>query len=130
MRISYWSSDVCSSDLVVGDARRCGEAGFLPDQAADFLGYASGGGDTGLVPRDVQIGFVQRQRLDDVGEAREYLPHLGGHGAIDLEQGADEQQVRSEEPTSELQSLMGIAYSVFCLKKKKSMSSMLTANMK
>src|SRR3546814_2849951 len=107
MRISDWSSDVCSSDL---------------------------------------IGFVQRQRLDDVGEAREYLPHLGGHGAIDLEPGADEQQVgaepprpgarhggadaifarliagggdRSEEHTSELQSLMRISYAVFCLKKKK-----------
>src|SRR3546814_14318202 len=71
---------------------------FRSDQAADFRGYASGGGDAGLVPRDVQIGFVQRQRLDDVGEAREYLPHLGGHGAIDLEPGADEQQVGAEPP--------------------------------
>src|SRR3546814_3331320 len=41
----------------------------------------------------------------------------GEHGASDLTQRALEQ--RSEEHTSELQSLMRISYAVFCLKKKK-----------
>src|SRR3546814_10072802 len=36
-----------------------------------------------------------------------------------LEKAADENRVRSEEHTSELQSLMRISYAVFCLKKKK-----------
>src|SRR3546814_4524390 len=38
-------------------------------------------------------------------------------------QGGDEQCGRSEEHTSELQSLMRISYAVFCLKKKKKQSS-------
>src|SRR3546814_10087637 len=39
--------------------------------------------------------------------------------AIDNEKGQTEQKPRSEEHTSELQSLMRISYAVFCLKKKK-----------
>src|SRR3546814_5773409 len=50
-----------------------------------------------------------RKSVDrDVGEHRFLLPHRGARG--------DE---RSEEHTSELQSLMRISYAVFCLKKKK-----------
>src|SRR3546814_6323682 len=45
-----------------------------------------------------------------------------GVGAVELDQGPGErrvQRLRSEEHTSELQSLMRISYAVFCLKKKK-----------
>src|SRR3546814_15889610 len=45
---------------------------------------------------------------------------LPGHGDGDLHQVADDLlDIRSEEHTSELQSLMRISYAVFCLKKKK-----------
>src|SRR3546814_7734718 len=67
MRISDWSSDVCSSDLVAGDGARALASGELAEDALD----------------DQRLGR------------------------------------RSEEHTSELQSLMRISYAVFCLKKKK-----------
>src|SRR3546814_8698061 len=41
----------------------------------------------------------------------------------DAEQGADDHAARSEEHTSELQSLMRISYAVFCLKKQKTKTS-------
>src|SRR3546814_4660885 len=91
MRISDWSSDVCSSDL---DHDRLDQhlraAGVeLADQFAKLALHIGVGGD------DDRIGaFVAG---DDGGAA-----------------GRD----RSEEHTSELQSLMRISYAVFCLKKK------------
>src|SRR3546814_17504750 len=51
----------------------------------------------------------QRQRFDVVDEGRERQP-----AAVDVRR-----RIRSEEHTSELQSLMRISYAVFCLKKKK-----------
>src|SRR3546814_1519187 len=67
---------------------------------------------------------AEHERLEDDAEQ-----HLGTGGAGTAEQGdraapglqADQEQgeERSEEHTSELQSLMRISYAVFCLKKKK-----------
>src|SRR3546814_8337982 len=54
--------------------------------------------------------FLQGQ-LDDVKASRRELSKVI--------KAVDEEIVRSEEPTSELQSLMRISYAVFCLKKKK-----------
>src|SRR3546814_1647785 len=55
-----------------------------------------------------------RQRGKACGDRGSELGHLGIFGrALDLAAG------RSEEHTSELQSLMRISYAVFCLKKKK-----------
>src|SRR3546814_9761198 len=48
------------------------------------------------------------------GRARLLLRHVGGE---------DERVLRSEEHTSELQSLMRISYAVFCLKKKQRQNS-------
>src|SRR3546814_10280622 len=42
----------------------------------------------------------------------------GGHGRGGVPHGLKRRQIRSEEHTSELQSLMRISYAVFCLKKK------------
>src|SRR3546814_5326548 len=54
-------------------------------------------------------------------KSRESLatPHRLDQGTGNREQGNKEQGLRSEEHTSELQSLMRISYAVFCLKKKK-----------
>src|SRR3546814_3315424 len=96
MRISDWSSDVC---------------------AADHL---------------VDIALDRRRRLLDGAGALEFIELLRVRkllrgGAAFLEDGDHlfefgvelGDRVRSEEHTSELQSLMRISYAVFCLKKKK-----------
>src|SRR3546814_5248967 len=110
MRISDWSSDVCSSDLENRARARRPRARRL--QLRD-------------VPRrkrreDLQ---VERQRpqprsMADLRPRREpRFLHLSraeeGQGA------AHGRDPRSEEHTSELQSLMRISYAVFCLKTKK-----------
>src|SRR3546814_3855092 len=92
MRISDWSSDVCSSDLRVG-----ANAVRFEQAAADRFAAA---GD-----------------LDDaVARGRLPFAHDGvrGGGKSGISKGGG----RSEEHTSELQSLMRISYAVFCLKKK------------
>src|SRR3546814_2838875 len=108
MRISDWSSDVCSSDLVAEPQRR-----------RDTLGLAAGDGAAEHAARGVtaEIGFGQRVgdaahtgRADRRGGERDQrFQHL------DLPLGIA--AGRSEEHTSELQSLMRISYAVFCLKK-------------
>src|SRR3546814_1917416 len=119
MRISDWSSDVCSSDLhgafEIGD--RC---------APCFVG------DQGLVARDAEKQPVPGaipcrcgRRRGGRGDQREggYQTQLDRHAQrILLSQSGDLRAgrfgERSEEHTSELQSLMRISYAVFCLKKK------------
>src|SRR3546814_1694842 len=86
MRISDWSSDVCSSDL------------YLPLRQVQHT-------------RHVQV--VRRNPFDAIGGVDDHRPD----GAN--KDGPDSGRVRSEEHTSELQSLMRISYAVFCLKKKK-----------
>src|SRR3546814_3946210 len=128
MRISDWSSDVCSSDLA--DLVRA--AGF-PTTKGDVLQPATlwfqlGGVDTDALAhlfRDAVDGMlpvseVIRTRLLDLNEQDE-IPIFGGpwinkffhDGMVSIN------VLRSEEHTSELQSLMRISYAVFCLKKKK-----------
>src|SRR3546814_4637332 len=99
MRISDWSSDVCSSDLVNGILTHFGESC-----------QKYGGEQPGLVWKlrlpdyDKKIGV---RFLSLKGPPTMKLLHLPVLAAI-----------RSEEHTSELQSLMRISYAVFCLKKK------------
>src|SRR3546814_6884885 len=100
MRISDWSSDVCSSDL-----RRCCCAGCeqCRDQCLSRKGHepsfseCAGRGKTFVMKRTVAL----RSEPDQQRNLYE-----------------TDRQVRSEEHTSELQSLMRISYDVFCLKKK------------
>src|SRR3546814_5889124 len=93
MRISDWSSDVCSSDRdrhhVVDD--EIGEDDHVAALFGDPLGafLAETGGQILLDRLDLALAFLAPQRN------------------------------RSEEHTSELQSLMRISYAVFCFKKNK-----------
>src|SRR3546814_7895030 len=108
MRIGDWSSDVCSSDLrrrrpVCGSGRQdCAPAAGAPS-------VVSSGGWRGL-GRPVGGGSLR------LGGAGEQLARIEGiaHGLTD-----EDEEARSEEHTSELQSLMRISYAVFCLKNKK-----------
>src|SRR3546814_9181825 len=118
MRISDWSSDVCSSDLA---SHRLQPAVFLvfPLKTDDFFGRDKGepmGLGNGLV------GHLATGHVQPVLQVRV----LGQRAAVALVgQRQDERQRRivegegrSEEHTSELKSLMRISYDVFCLKKK------------
>src|SRR3546814_6781490 len=138
MRISDWSSDVCPSDLeeaaeignrgvdLVGlGAPPCGDVRIERiggRQAAERLGR----GEIDRQPHLDAIGpedVRERRRLRD--EARRQHVRRGvdvvEHRAVDADRGVGARVigVRSEEHTSELQSLMRISYAVFCLKKKK-----------
>src|SRR3546814_7196514 len=93
MRISDWSSDVCSSDLNAAEQRRaCPAVGFRAARYRHQTGQRQQDQQQieGAVRPDARYSFPARQF------GRE----------------------RSEEHTSELQSLMRISYAVFCLKKK------------
>src|SRR3546814_5484165 len=96
MRISDWSSDVCSSDL-----------DHASGGAADADGAGDGRIDAAKVDRT--IGAVERAPVDRFERAIV--------GSID-DRRRRRARNRSEEHTSELQSLMRISYAVFCLKKK------------
>src|SRR3546814_1867952 len=96
MRISDWSSDVCSSDLRPGDPTN---------------------------PGTVQTGAAvfETARSADSGQGGRNPPMEGRNNsrgaAMPASAELQSKLFRSEEHTSELQSLMRISYSVFCLKK-------------
>src|SRR3546814_9125588 len=97
MRISDWSSDVCSSDLDIED-----------------------------VPAGASIGVARHDGGGHLNGESRVRGHIGCVGLIGFRasgqqtsKGDRQQYERSEEHTSELQSLMRISYAVFCLKKKK-----------
>src|SRR3546814_4392077 len=124
MRISDWSSDVCSSDLL--NISRTGKRGLVLDST--------------------RIGQIVRDERKELGLRQDELAAASGVGLrfiVDLERGKATAQIgkvitvlaalgcelpirrpdgiviaRSEEHTSELQSLMRISYAVFCLQKK------------
>src|SRR3546814_9126101 len=68
-----------------------------------------------------EIGFLPGTRVRSVGSAGDGVGEMGRDFIVaELVGGAaDARDHRSEEHTSELQSLMRISYAVFCLKKKK-----------
>src|SRR3546814_1724138 len=133
MRISDWSSDVCSSDLSAlgGEiriaaekiehrvaARRCGRENEARKELRirRLTGLIQGRNLERFAPARFEINAV-RWRIDDTNLGRR---HLVDTSMIFEPKGSDELKFRSEEHTSELQSLMRISYAVFCLKKKKS----------
>src|SRR3546814_7155199 len=131
MRISDWSSDVCSSDLWSIFAAHGLAAELVEDASGDlvpppgsvppaFLCFDEWGEETApvlawwrpseILGPDGQPVMVQCAEGEEGTEQRPtgetYVVRDAGN-------------IRSEEHTSELQSLMRISYAVFCLKKKK-----------
>src|SRR3546814_5947170 len=102
MRISDWSSDVCSSDLLGLGARVFRLPGIYGPGRSPLDRVRAGNAHRVVAPGQV----FSRIHVDDIAS--------GVIAAFDGPSGA-----RSEEHTSELQSLMRISYAVFCLKKKK-----------
>src|SRR3546814_2011709 len=128
--MSDWSSDVCSSDLRRRAAGRDHRA-FALDQAGELLQPEPPRDETrdraGVVDRVIDLAVARVRRDDERRDARTRPPAiaLGRRDMIPpaaiLVEGDDDEHLlpRSEEHTSELQSLMRISYAVFCLKKKK-----------
>src|SRR3546814_10047640 len=132
MRISDWSSDVCSSDLATPLAITLLPGGsvsdwaeeyirtpgrFIPDNLITMPGLEQGPLATlrscNCTDFDLAAARGAGYRLIDDGR--------GGHGRSVTMGGAKSKIMgaagaRSEEHTSELQSLMRISYAVFCLK--------------
>src|SRR3546814_3354356 len=104
MRISDWSSDVCSSDLHMIDFYRPWQA----IREEKFDGLIVTGAPIEQLPFEEVVYWDELRGIFDWSQT-----HV--HGLFALCWGAQ----RSEEHTSELQSLMRISYAVFCLKKKK-----------
>src|SRR3546814_3176770 len=113
MRISDWSSDVCSSDLAAGSEKRGGRPieGRGPHRRH---GRRRGQRCAGARRRRCRHRDGLRHRCGDRKRWRDAAE--GRSGRYRARAPAER---RSEEHTSELQSLMRISYAVFCLKKKK-----------
>src|SRR3546814_3613799 len=134
MRISDWSSDVCSSDLA-GDPRIPGRNVAAAAAAAGHRARPRAGARTGAADR-LRRAPAQQPAGNAVPGARLGVPqperevwsrHWMAEGFAAFEALLQHHPstgefcdgvARSEEHTSELQSLMRISYAVFCLKKK------------
>src|SRR3546814_8654420 len=103
MRISDWSSDVCSSDLLLparaphGSTRKGFRAHFTRCSTTISLTCSE---------RRPPIGFISMRSLKTCAQTMPQAAYSKWNN------------LRSEEHTSELQSLMRTSYAVFCLKKK------------
>src|SRR3546814_6788811 len=121
MRISDWSSDVCSSDLkAFAEAREHARMGTQTLLFVDEIHRFNRAQQDGFLP------YVEDGTVVLVGATTEN-PSFELNAALlsrcqvlilnRLDRDALERLLRSEEHTSELQSLMRISYAVFCLKK-------------
>src|SRR3546814_10459574 len=145
MRISDWSSDVCSSDLSITPYENAGSAAQLryfvastdPINAIQF--YVAAGNMTSgtayLLGMKKSSGGGNSIGVQLSRSSNQSLPHAStdkiewnvedknddgmfDSGTSNTDINILEDGWRSEEHTSELQSLMRISYAVFCLKKK------------
>src|SRR3546814_2385373 len=123
MRISDWSSDVCSSDLPI-------VTGI--DHGLDGLQRGLDRNSPRRLPRDLDRLPVRRDRLDlthqlterhvDLQEDPAVFEYARYHEAGQADRDDAWRQAEIGRATSELQSLMRISYAVFCLKKKNTIS--------
>src|SRR3546814_2561519 len=129
MRISDWSSDVCSSDLLASICRDAFDDPRLELVIADGVDFVSSCAeryDLVLVDSTDPIGPGEVLFSETFyGKAKRCLAPGGilvTQNGVPFLQGEEltstMRAFRSEEHTSELQSLMRISYAVFCLKKK------------
>src|SRR3546814_2133917 len=106
MRISDWSSDVCSSDLAEGGVSQLARK----RERGQIVGINQT--DSARITHPLRERIVCSLRGFEGVAASMYV------GAKYLSRLTSLIEIRSEEHTSELQSLMRISYAVFCLKKK------------
>src|SRR3546814_9475386 len=112
MRISDWSSDVCSSDLHARAAIHRGISVVIGTSGLTAADYDALDAEA----RKAGVGVLAAGNFSLTAALVQHFAliaarHIGHFEVIDYAK-------RSEEHTSELQSLMRISYAVFCLKKK------------
>src|SRR3546814_5979437 len=109
MRISDWSSDVCSSDLssTLSTKAFCGGFKYRPITSAAL---AANSGSVLTHHDRWRCNWMPSLRSARHTASSDTLSAIANEPPSQL-------AMRSEEPTSELQSLMRISYAVFCLKK-------------
>src|SRR3546814_5852652 len=122
MRISDWSSDVCSSDLEL-------EPGTFTQRFRDAQGQESphlrAGAEAQCRSRHLGRRHQGGDRQGPGSRSRRFhvpsllVQHTRNSEGLDRSRLCVWSFLRSEEHTSELQSLMRISYAVFCLKKQK-----------
>src|SRR3546814_4947989 len=108
MRISDWSSDVCSSDLIGGGHAEY-RAGTRHAERQISFGDRRPAATSGRIVADRDAESQRVGRFGDRVGQPQWFADAADHEFV---------PARSEEHTSELQSLMRISYAVFCLKKK------------
>src|SRR3546814_3920656 len=131
MRISDWSSDVCSSDLKGAPknvAPRIGLGESAPAINVEKVTLVYEDGSRIVMPTEPsQITYYAHKTVLQDGRTLADLIGQVPFGPMELGEGRSEtlklnpaqrMKPRSEEHTSELQSLMRTSYAVFCLKKK------------
>src|SRR3546814_6929057 len=118
MRISDWSSDVCSSDL---KAVQYVLVGFQVVVLTLFglIALSKLGSGAAFDPTPIRLSWFNPFEIDSfsalaAGLSLSIFIFWGWDVTLTMNE-----ETRSEEHTSELQSLMRISYAVFCLKKKK-----------
>src|SRR3546814_3764527 len=125
MRISDWSSDVCSSDLgpysgatgYDGLWTQLMHAAENDEVKAIFMPHNSGGGAVDGLEELAEAIYANSARFGGKPIWAMLADH--SHSASYWLASAADKVFRSEEHTSELQSLMRNSYAVLCLKKKK-----------
>src|SRR3546814_3458865 len=130
MRISDWSSDVCSSDLGQVILRVCpvvGEQDGRCSRCRQLILGEAGCRDREVAPqhlreqvlRCLDQGHLVRRPLRKKSHlVAQRLGEERPDNHLDLQIDGPEKRTRSEEHTSELQSLMRLSYAVFCLKQQ------------
>src|SRR3546814_10750509 len=118
MRISDWSSDVCSSDLFDLIEQRLELASF--NEVLDVSTSITYDQEEGRIY--INGKEVRPSELLFIFDRNSYSEELKKFRLTEVV-AESEEAPRSEEHTSELQSLMRISYAVFCLKKKKNLQN-------
>src|SRR3546814_6637237 len=117
MRISDWSSDVCSSDLETERGH-----GLQVVERCDLAGRVAGHRQRQFPGRDAAAVIADADQADaaflqvDVDPVRAGVERVLDQILVHRSRPLDD--LRTEEPTSELQSLMRHSYAGFCLEKK------------
>src|SRR3546814_7933249 len=116
MRISDWSSDVCSSDLLTGNIERIE---IVRGSQSVLWGSQAIGGVINMITREPtkKLSFNARAEYGWRDTAQTVGNISGVFGPVAASLGAGYFR-RSEEHTSELPYLLRISYAVLCLKKK------------
>src|SRR3546814_8917609 len=110
MRISDWSSDVCSSDL--STTANSPIASSIARRSATIRSRVGSARARKISSSSVMTWDIKLSLYPVNGAPPPFFPPLAATKCPERD------ELRSEEHTSELQSLMRISYAVFCLKKK------------